>query len=176
MPTDNEVLAWDACDVEAFAEQRSAEDIAQVIQQLVKIGGAQAIGVLCKFLSVRGPDLWEKPMPSQLALRGLVLCGAEGVDALGTALLTQRVRYAAKVVMVLIRVAEGKGLTNPMKSGRIIPDDFIGQPLPPGTEESAQRTLTGIASEAVLGEPNAMRLFCGRAFGKHRCAPGGRRR
>jgi Shedu protein SduA, C-terminal len=161
VPTDKEVLAWDQRAVERFSERSEDNEIAQVVDRLVARCEAPEIEVLCKFLGARGSDLSDKPMPSQLGLRGLVLCGPPGVDAIGTAFRTLRVRYAAKAFVVLIRVAEGKGLTNPFSGYRIIPDHFLDRPLPPGTQEAAQRLLSGIASEAVLNDPVAMRVMAG---------------
>jgi Domain of unknown function (DUF4263) len=86
-----------------------------------------------------------------------VLSGPAGIDAFGKALLTQRVRYSAKALMVLMRVAEGKGLTDPMETGRVIPLDFLNEPIPAGTAEAAQRVLSSLASEAVAGAPKARR-------------------
>lgn len=157
-PTDEELLGWDGKTVEAFAEREAPEELARAIQRLIKIGSPQAITVLRMFLGARGAGLYDKPMPSQLALRGLVLCGPDGIDAVGVALRTQRVRYAAKVVVVLLRVAEGSGLVNPMQ-GRMIPDDFLDRPLPPGSEEAAQKVVAGIASEAVTEVPGATRVI-----------------
>jgi hypothetical protein len=159
VPSDDEVLAWDQRAVERFSEGSEDNEIAHVVDRLVTRGGPKEIGVLCKFLGARGSDLADKPMPSQLALRGLVLCGPEGVDAIGLAFRTLRIRYAAKALIVLIRVAEGKGLTNPFASGRIIPDYFLDRSLPAGTREEAQRVLSGIASEAVLNVPGAMKVM-----------------
>ncbi len=159
MPSDSEILGWGQPAIEHFAERETAEEIAHVVQRLVEIGGEQALRALSDFLGARGSDLEEKPMPSQLALRGLILCGPEGIDALATALRTRRVRYAAKVLVVLIRVAEGKGLTDPMGSARLIPDTFLDLPLPAGTEDATQRALSNIASEAVSDVPGALRLL-----------------
>lgn len=114
MAEDEEILAWSRSDVEAFTERNPAEEVARAIRRLVEIGDGRALGVLCSFLAARGPGLDDKPAPSQLAVRGLVLSGPIGIDAFGKALRTQRVRYSAKALVVLIRVAEGNGLTSPM--------------------------------------------------------------
>ena len=161
MPTEEEMLGWDSRAVEQFAESREGDEIAQVVDRLVTRGGAKEIGALCKFLGARGSDLADKPMPSQLALRGLLLCGPQGVDAIGIAFRTLRVRYAAKALIVVIRVAEGRGLTNPFVSGRTIPDYFLDRSLPPGTQEAAQRVLSSIASEAVANVPGAIQAIAG---------------
>jgi hypothetical protein len=161
MAEDEEILAWNCSDVEAFTECEPAEEVARVIRRLVEIGGDHALGVLCGFLAARGPGLDDKPAPSQLAVRGLVLSGPAGIDALGKAIRVQRVRYRAKVLVVLIRVAEGKGLTNPMGPLRDVPDDFLDESIPAGTAEATQRMLSDIASEAVADVPDALNVLAG---------------
>lgn len=159
MPGDEDILGWSPSDVEEFTEREPAEEVACAIRRLVEIGGDHAVGVLSSFLAARGPYLHDKPAPSQLAVRALVLSGPPGIDALGEALRTQHVRYSAKALIVLVRVAEGSGLTNPMGPLRAIPDDFLDVSIPAGTAEAAQRMLSGLASEAVAGVPGALNVL-----------------
>ena len=107
MAEDEEILAWSRSDVEAFTERSPAEEVAQVIRRLVEIGDDRALSVLCSFLAARGPDLDDKPAPSQLAVRGLVLSGPIGIDAFGKALRTQRVRYSAKALVLSRAESDG---------------------------------------------------------------------
>lgn len=160
MPNDETILGWDRNDVEKFAES-SLEDVAAIIRRLIAIRSDRALTVLCSFLATRGPTLDDKPAPSQLALRGLVLSGPAGIDAFGKALRTERVRYQAKALIVLIRVAKGEGLIDPMGPLRDIPDDFLDDPIPAGTAEAAQRMLSDIASEAVAEVPGALSILSG---------------
>lgn len=158
VPDDETILGWDRSDVEKFAASR-LDEVAGVIRRLIAIGGDRALTVLCSFLAARGPALDDKPAPSQLAIRGLVLSGPAGIDAFAKALRTERVRYSAKALVVLIRVGKGEGLIDPMGSLRDIPDDFLEDPIPAGTAEAVQRMLSDIASEAVAEVPGALEVL-----------------